>query len=453
MVVLVWSCTSSASDPSDTSIRPATITEPEDSGETAPATEPADPDRTIRRATITESEEGEASAPAQPSFQEELERKKDFLTLGGLFYQRADLLGSRLEGETRLQPRFPALVNLYLDARPSERLRGFVVGRLVYDPLDSTRSGPQTLLDQFWFSFDLANRVFITAGRQQIKWGSSMLWNPTDFLQQPNPQPLEGIDLRTGVDMVKVNIPWESLGAHLSLMLTADLLGPSEQRLRYGGALRADVAIGDAGEISLTASFLQRRRPRYGLDWSMGVGPVDLNAELALVRDTDVRLWERTAEGFAQRDFGGPKLLASGGMSTQFRLADVFRVGLRLEGFYNPLGYEDRAFLTWLQSTGDYRALFFGRYYGMGQVSLSRRSMYAPTLSLTAVANVSDQSYMSRLEYSMVVMTAVKFFVFVEAPFGARGSEFLFQPDTAVAPLPAVGLGLFRAGINVRMRL
>ncbi|MFY0524861.1 hypothetical protein ACN28I_17490 [Archangium gephyra] len=126
---------------------------------------------------------------------------------------------------------------------------------------------------------------------------------------------------------------------------------------------------------------------------------------------------------------------------------------MRLEGFYNPLGYTDRAFLTWLQSTGDYRPLFFGRYYGMGQISISRRSMYAPTLNFTGLANISDRSVTGRVDFSMAPTTAVRVFVFVEAPFGERGGEFRFQPDLSVAELPVEGLGLLRAGINVRMRI
>ncbi|WP_147332797.1 hypothetical protein [Archangium gephyra] len=445
----------------DTSLRRPTVVETETAAETAPATAKAPttaragsdtpPDRAL--GVWTEEEENSNSS-GSGSLLDEVNSKNDFLDVGGFFYQRADLAGSRLGTDTQLQPRFPALVRVYLDARPMERLRSFVVGRLVYDPLDVTLSTPQPGLDQLWFNFDLGRLVFITVGRQQIKWGSSQIWNPTDFLQQPNPQPLEGIDLRTGVDMLKLNVPIAPLGAHLTLIASADLHGPAEDRLRYGGAVRADVALGPTGELGFSASFLQQRRPRYGLDLSMGVGPVDLNAEVALVRDTDVRLWERAGTGFAQRAFGGPKLLASGGLSTQFRLADLYRVALRFEGFYNSLGYDDRAFLTLLQSTGDYRGLFFGRYYAMGQAIFSRRSSFYPSLIFTNVVNVLDRSLLSRVDFSLLVTPSTRIFIFAEVPFGERGSEFLYQPDpTVVEDAAPVGLGLFRAGINIRMRM
>lgn len=438
----------------DMSMRRPTIIETEEPAQPAPATAKASPDTPPDRALGVWTEEENSNSSGSGSLLAEVNRKNDFLDVGGFFYQRADLTGTRLGGDTQLQPRFPALVRLYLDARPMERLRSFVVGRIVYDPLDVTLSSPQPGLDQLWFNFDLGRLVFITVGRQQIKWGSSQIWNPTDFLQLPNPQPLEGIDLRTGVDMLKLNVPISPLGAHLTLIASADLNGPAEDRLRYGGAVRADVALGPTGEIGFTASFLQRRRPRYGLDLSMGVGPVDLNAEVALVRDTDVRLWEGTETGFAERAFGGPKLLASGGLSTQFRLADLYRVALRVEGFYNSLGYDDRAFLTLLQSTGDYRGLFFGRYYGMGQITFSRRSSFYPALIFTNVVNVIDRSVLSRVDFSLLVTPSARMFIFAEMPFGERGSEFLYQPDPSVVEDAApVGLGLFRAGINIRLRM
>ncbi len=423
--------------------------------EPAPASDELD--LSLQPATLTNAGEEPAQASAsqeeapEPAFNlEDLQR--NLLTVGGRIYQRAELFGASRGTDTLLRPSIPSLVDLYLDANQANGMRGYVVGRLAYDALDPDTSGPTALLDQLWIRFDIDNRVFITAGRQQIKWGSSLVWNPTDFLQPPNPQPLEAFDLRPGVDMLKVNIPWQEMSAHLWLIATADLNGPAEHRLRYGGAVRAEVALGPS-ELAASAAFREGRRPRFGLDWSMGAGPVDLNAEVALLQDSEVPLWERTTEGFRTLDFGGPRLRASGGASTQFRFADVYRLGLNVEGFYNGLGYDDPTVLTWLHSTGDYRPLFFGRAYAMGQLSFTRRSIYVPTLTFTTLMNVTDTSFFSRLDFMLVPVAEVRVYAYVEAPFGKRGSEFRFEPDPAVAPLPATDLGLFRAGLSLQMRM
>jgi hypothetical protein len=378
--------------------------------------------------------------------------KPDLLTLGGMYYQRGELSGARGGGRTQLKPLFPALVDVYLDVKPSSDLRGFVTGRLLYDPLDATLSEPHVLLDQLWFRFVLADAIFVTAGRQQIKWGSSRVWNPTDFLRQPNLLPLDVFDLRTGVDMLKVNIPWESLASNLWLIATADLEGGTPDRARYGGAVRAEVALGPS-ELAATAAFEEGRRPRYGLDWSGGLGRFDLNAEVALLRGDEVRRWERTADGFQERDTAGTWVQASGGAMTQIRLGDINQVIVRVEGLFNQRGYSDRAFLTWLRTTGDYEPLYFSRFYGMGQLSFSRRSVFAPVLSLTALTSLSDPSVFSRVDFAFTPRRDVAVQLFVESPLGPKGGEFRFQPDPSVADMPATSLGLFRTGFSIRMRM
>ncbi|WP_257454341.1 hypothetical protein [Archangium lipolyticum] len=412
--------------------------------EVTPSAEP-EPTALPGRVTITDVE-----APA--AREEQGSRPHDILSLGGIYYQRVELSGTRQSRVTTLQPTLPSLVDLFVDVKPSESVRSFVRGRLLFDPLDPAYSKPQVLLDQLWIKFALADRVFITAGRQQLKWGSSRVWNPTDFLRQPNPLPLDVFDLRTGVDMLKVNVPWEALASNLWLVATADLNGPESQRLRYGGAVRAEVTLGTS-ELSATAAVQQGRRPRYGLDWNVGVGLFDFNAEVALVRDSPFQRWERTGEGFTPRPVDGPKVLASVGAQSTFRFAQVFRAVLRLEGFYNQLGYDDRSLLTWLRSTGDYQALYFGRYYLMGQFSLERRSAIEPAMFLTLLANVRDASFLPRLDVALLPLREVYVSAFIEAPFGQRGGEFRFEPDPSVAELPITGRSLLRAGLSVRIRM
>ncbi|WP_211194535.1 hypothetical protein [Pyxidicoccus fallax] len=382
--------------------------------------------------------------------------RTDVLTLGGFYFQRAETALSRRASDetTAAQPNFPALVDVYLDFRPQENLRTYVVGRLLYDPLDTELSTPATRLDKLWLYFGLFDHVFVTAGRQYVKWGSSRVWNTTDFLRAPNPDPLGVFDLRPGVDMLKVNVPFESLASNLWFFGTAaleDTPDGAPSRIRYGGAVRAEVALGTS-ELIATASFLEGRRPRYGLDYSLGIGRFDLNAEVALLRDSDFRLWRRDGGGFAEQPVDGTKVQASGGVAAELRMADIYRAVVRLEGFYNELGSTDRELLTWAQSTGDYRPLYFGRLYGMAQLSVTRRSANEPNVSLTVLGNVSDPSFLGRLDFGFKVHEAIVA-GFVEAPFGERGGEFRFQPDPSVANLPATDLGLFRVGMSLRLKL
>jgi hypothetical protein len=137
-----------------------------------------------------------------------LEEKSDPLRIGGTLYLRGQ--ASITENTPFEQSGFsaPMLIDNYLDARPSDRVRGFVLGRLRYDPTIVQGSAalgvpglgaqgaqnPAVSLDQLWLKFDIAHRVYFTVGRQKVRWGVGKLWNPTDFLNQAPRDPLAPFD-------------------------------------------------------------------------------------------------------------------------------------------------------------------------------------------------------------------------------------------------------------------
>src|SRR5262249_58494850 len=98
--------------------------------------------------------------------------KEDALKIGGLFYSRAFLSVAQDQPFNQSRVSLPTLVDVYLDARPTDRLRAFVLGRMTYDPFLSatvgatplpglpattTASNPAVYLDQAWLSFDIAH--------------------------------------------------------------------------------------------------------------------------------------------------------------------------------------------------------------------------------------------------------------------------------------------------------
>ncbi|NTX04730.1 MULTISPECIES: hypothetical protein [Myxococcus] len=436
----------------DTSLRPVVVADMGTSVTSGPSVPGEGPQPVTEEAAVED--------PLHPSA---FLKVPELLTVGGFYLQRAEVSGATraLSAKTGVDPFFPALLDVYLDFKPFDGLRSFAVGRMAYDPLDPLLSTPVTSLDRLWIYFGLFDHVFITAGRQHIKWGSSKIWNTTDFLRSRNPDPLFLYDLRPGVDMVKVNVPWEEMAANLWIIGTADLVDTTsgvggledEDRVRYGGAVRAEIALGTS-ELAATGSFYEGRRPRYGLDYSLGLGRLDFNTEIALVHGADVATWERAADGgFQVRALDGLQVQASGGMQVELRVADTFKTVVRLEGFYNQLGSDDRELLTWVQTVGDFQPLYFGRFYGMAQVAVTARNIYEPTTTLTLLGNVGDPSYVVRLDINASRLRDVTVAAFVEVPFGERGGEFRFQPDPTVAPGAPVDMGLFRAGINVRLRL
>jgi len=372
-------------------------------------------------------------------------------SLGGGYLQRLDVTGATAGDQFLLRAAPPALVDLFLNVQPSATIRGYLLTRIAFDPTAFGRTAPQFLLDQLWFRGQAFDHLFITAGRQQLKWGSGRVWNPTDFLRKINATPLEVYDLRTGTDMVRVHVPVDAFQTNLYAIGYVDQEGAASQPFRYGGAVRAEFVVGP-GEVSASAVFQQQRRPRYGLDLNFGVGQFDIYAELALLQDFPRRLWRVGTNGaFEQRPFPDLAVQATAGAMTRLRVADLYQVILRAELFYNGLGYLDRGLLAWVVSSGDYQPLYYGTHYLMLQVDMTRRSPLEPGLVLTTIASLTDRSFFSRLDGRFVTSLGVVFGGYVEVPWGEMGGEFRFQPQATNPDQPITGLTLFRVGVYGRM--
>ncbi len=130
-------------------------------------------------------ERGLAAPPSPDVFATEPTRD-DPLRIGGQLYLRSQASASEGVSLSNTRIFLPALVDGYFDARPIEGVRGMVVGRLTYDPtIDPnasvsafgvpTSSNPAVLLDQLWINLDIARTVFVTAGRQHVKWQGAVV--------------------------------------------------------------------------------------------------------------------------------------------------------------------------------------------------------------------------------------------------------------------------------------
>ena len=147
------------------------------------------------------------------------------LQIGGIYYQQAIVSAQDGTSLANTPITAPMQVDGYLDGRPNDRIRAFVDGRLLYDPTrdqysNSTASGssgvqtlqtqsmtssagvtgstltpnnPEVVLDQAWLKFDIDRTVFVTAGKQHVKWGVSKLWNPDLFLEYPKEKPAPSV--------------------------------------------------------------------------------------------------------------------------------------------------------------------------------------------------------------------------------------------------------------------
>src|SRR5580692_12100134 len=240
------------------------------------------------------------------------------LQIGGQLYLRAQTTASGGQAPAAWSLSAPSLLDLYLDARPNPRVRAFVLGRMSYDPtlppngtglpqtgqtasngafasatsptgfstFSDTR-GPATLLDQMWIRFDILGHVFVTAGKQHVRWGTGRFWQPTDYLHQEKRNPLDVFDARPGTTMLKLNIPWEEKGWNFyAFGIAEDPNAPTASLGQVAGAFRAEVVL--AGVEMGVDTYLRRgQNPRYGFDLSTGIYDFDVYADVAVRPGSD----------------------------------------------------------------------------------------------------------------------------------------------------------------------
>jgi hypothetical protein len=426
------------------------------------------------------------------------------LAVGGQLYLRSSASYVRYVPPSKWQLSSPNLLDLYVDTRPNDRVRAFVLARTSWDPLalppgsnpffPSHGPDPRAVLDQLWVNFDVARTVFVTVGKQHVKWGVGRFWNPTDYLHPVRRDPLAPFDARTGATMVKLHVPWEAKGWNFyGLALLDDPAGKGDSATTLGkvaGGARAEIVF---GSIELGADALVRRgqRPRFGLDFSAGLWDLDILGEVALRTSSDVPLWqEANPTGplvgpdprFVPRTLGGvsPQVVLGVSYAVNYSDEDAIRFGA--EYFYNGPGYDDPHIYPWLlvepawfgpqapavataigvTKTNDFRSFYVGRHYaGLSVVLAAPGSWNDHTFSLNAIANASDGSAIVRLDHSMVVNTYLTVESYLAGNVGKEGGEFRFSldvpsqslPGPVVTPAIRTQPTVMAAGVAVRVKL
>lgn len=441
------------------------------------------------------SESPEVEAPAEPAassgdggllerLQDSLRDANDRLALGGNLFVRLEYRVLE-EGEpSDFALVSPNTLDLYLDARPVDRVRTYVRARLAYDPTavtsdgtDSTeltdpnagaslgggggRAETQVFLDQLWVKFDLARTLFFTVGKQRVRWGTGRIWNPTDFLNAQRFNPLALFDPRLGVSLVKLHIPFEDAGANLYAILN---LENADQIDRVGAAARAEWAFVST-ELAASVSWRDGEPLRLGMDASTGLGDFELRAELALLYDDPTPVFSGRWDALDPTSFADlrvryrdeswlPQLVL--GVDLTLGYGDGEQAILGLEYFYNSTGYDSADLYPVLLLTpafnqfpdptlqalglrrpvpGAFQPFYLGQHY-LSFLALFPRPLGCEdhTVVFTALANLSDRSALIRLDHTVRLFRFLSFRSYANVHFGDPG-ELRFGLE--IAPVPA----------------
>ncbi len=363
---------------------------------------------------------------------EDTDRLKDKLDIGGMLYLRntaaltADTLWSRQALSSN------NLMDVYFDTRPNDRLRAFVRGRLIYTPVVASQQAglltgqlasnstlnPQ--LVEMWVKFDIARACYVTIGTQQLRWGTTRLWNPVDVIYATRRNPLTLFDQRVGLPMVKLHFPVDSLGWNAYVLA----LGERGNNLRnWGVAGRLEMVVSTV-EVGLTAMKRMDFDPRLGVDWSAGIWELDITGELGVRVDAA----------------GEAHWMLSAGVSYTLEVGDDDMIIFGAEYFHNPEGFSDAKgaadqLIAWSvksqadpDNAGPMPLNFFytGKHYAaLFAVAMGPGSWDDTSFTLSAIGNLSDGTGFVQVLASTKILQDLSLEGFVAANVGGDG-EFRF---------------------------
>ena len=405
---------------------------------------------------------------------------RDRTQIGGFFYLRT--MGSLAESQKLSDAALgnSTLFETYLDSRVNDRVRAYARGRLTYNPLAnaggaSTGGGGQSglgglgmgtastdevraSLTQLWLKFDIDRKVFITAGRQFVRWGATRFWNPIDVLNTTRYNPLLFFDDRVGPTMIKAHVPIESLGWNVYAILLAEDAAKLEQ---LGLALRAEAVFGQV-EVGLSTVARKGQDPKIGVDVSAGIWDFDLTGEASL--------W------FPQSL--DPTWQASLGLSWTWAYGEDDSLILGAEYFHNPSGVTSdavvKSFVDYAVATATgtaakapgFMPMYTGKdYVGALAAVMSPGSWTDGMITALTLWNLTDSSGTVQLNVSTRVLTDLTIELYGGASLGDgefRGYvpklKAAFAPMAALMPdgqalLDSLKAPTWRGGLNFRVDL
>jgi hypothetical protein len=311
----------------------------------------------------------------------------------------------------------------------------------------STGRGPTTLLDQMWIRFDILQKVFVTAGKQHVRFGTGRFWQPTDYLHPVKRNPLDVFDARAGETMIKLNIPWEEQGWNFyAFGITEDPNTATNTIGKVAGAARIEAVV-EGVELGADVYVHKGNRPRYGFDLSTGIWDFDVYGELALRPGGDFFHYDPDLNAVGV--YTGYETQIVGGLnySRKYNDNDAWTAGF--EYFYNHPGYTSASVYepalnfaldpknAALVPNGPFSLFpffYLGRHYGAVFASFpAPYSWNYTTFTFSTLGNLSDKSFISRIDYSVTILTHLSVEAFVGVHYGHIGGEFRFELPSSVA--------------------
>ena len=311
-----------------------------------------------------------------------------------------------------------------------------------------TQSNSEIILKEFFFDANYKRKVYFRFGKQNLKWGKSYFWNPTDTINIERKSFMDLDRVREGVYGVKAHIPF---GAEKNIYIfinneDAGSMADSGISAKYEFLVKNT-------EMSFSLWSKKNRKPIIGYDISGRALDMDLRLEASASYGSDGEKFVEIREG---EDSSGnpilypfynkyedkviPKITA--GFTKSFDYGDFKdRISLNGEFYYNGKGYNENIIKKFTNS--DDRTDYFKNYYEPNEYGRYYIALFTQfdkflndsnkSIKLNAISNLSD---MSGIVTAGFVYNPIDDFTVetdLNGYFGSENSEYMLVGDRVSA--------------------
>jgi hypothetical protein len=187
--------------------------------------------------------------------------------------------------------------------------------------------------------------------------------------------------------------------------------------------------------------------PRLGLDASFALWEIDFYGEASLGSGTPNGLpqwnmlqspdWQAKPpfEGLYQSYQPGFSPQVTVGASWTWKYDDRHTLTIGAEYFHNSLGYDDPAIYPWLAFNGQFDPFYVGRdQVGLYVLLPKPFSWQDTTFIFSTLANLSDTTFISRIDYSVLLLTYLRLEAYAAVHYGQQGGSFRLAFDIPAVP-------------------
>jgi hypothetical protein len=329
--------------------------------------------------------------------------------------------------------------NFLLDMRYKNGIKGFVNADTIYffkginQPGETDKEYTDQALREYFFDFNIKDKVYFRLGRQYLKWGRNYFWNPTDLINVDKKDFLDPNKNLQGTKGIKIHIPF---GTKYNLYSFINLEDHEHFKdLSWTG--KFEFLVGDT-EMAFSGWYKKGFKPVFGYDFSTRFLHIDWRGEMSVShgdnRESLLPVMDNTGDlnYTTTREDGKWFPKASLGFSKSYDLMDIKdRVTITGEFYYNRSGYNYNVFnksesALSLLSHGLYEPNHVSRYYGAFFSSIQKFILSDATFNLNVISNLTDGSGIIYSSLSYVFKYDYIVNLTISSTFGNGRDEYTF---------------------------